>query len=146
MLKLIRGLCLVLLLAGGIALAYSYFSFQTADRLYSEGWVFRRADFPWVQTWLSYPGPNRMTRGLEFATQPFDLTRAEVLAGGPLFDSPVFRIAPAKSPITSSFLMFYTAVPDGFLKVDDVRLENGRLVIEDRSAKKTVSLAASRSL
>ncbi len=110
------------------------------------GWVFRRADFPWVQTWLSYPGPNRMTRGLEFATQPFDLTRAEVLEGGPLFDSPVFRIAPAKSPITSSFLMFYTAVPDGFLKVDDVRLENGRLIIEDSSAKKTVSLAASRSL
>ena len=37
------------------------------------GWVFRREEFPWVQTWLSNPGPNRMTRGLEFATQPFDL-------------------------------------------------------------------------
>ena len=53
------------------------------------GWVFRREEFPWVQTWLSNPGPNRMTRGLEFATQPFDLPRAEVLSNGPLFDSPV---------------------------------------------------------
>jgi hypothetical protein len=110
------------------------------------GWVFRRAEFPWVQTWLSYPGPNRMTRGLEFSTQPFDLTRADVLKHGPLFDSPVLRILPAKSTITSSFLMFYTAVPDGFLKVDEVQLNGGKLVIEDRVNKKTIALAASRSL
>ena len=110
------------------------------------GWVFRREEFPWVQTWLSNPGPNRMTRGLEFSTQPFDLPRADVLKNGPLFDSPVFRILPAKSTITSSFLMFYTAVPDGFLKVDDVQLTGGKLVIEDRANKKTVTLAASRSL
>ncbi len=110
------------------------------------GWVFRREEYPWVQTWLSYPGPNRMTRGLEFATQPFDLTRADVLKNGPLFETPVFRILPAKSKIGSSFLMFYTAVPDGFQKVDDVRLAGGKLVIEDRGNKRTVTLAASRSL
>ena len=110
------------------------------------GWVFRREEFPWVQTWLSNPGPNRMTRGLEFATQPFDLPRAEVLRNGPLFDTPVFRVLPAKSTITSSFLMFYTSVPEGFLKVDDVQLEGGKLVIEDRANKKTITLAASRSL
>jgi hypothetical protein len=110
------------------------------------GWVFRREECPWVQTWLSYPGPNRMTRGLEFSTQPFDLTRAEVLKNGPLFESPVLRILPAKSTLTSSFLMFYTPVPDGFMKVDDVQLGGGKLVIEDRANKKTVTLAASRSL
>ena len=110
------------------------------------GWVFRREEFPWVQTWLSNPGPNRMTRGLEFATQPFDLPRAEVLKNGPLFDTPVFRILPAKSTITSTFLMFYTTVPEGFLKVDDVQLTGGKLVIEDRANRKTIALAASRSL
>ena len=110
------------------------------------GWVFRREEFPWVQTWLSNPGPNRMTRGLEFSTQPFDLTRADVLKHGPLFDSPVLRILPAKSTLTSSFLMFYTRAPDGFLKVDDVQLSGGTLVIEDRINKKTIALAASRSL
>jgi hypothetical protein len=110
------------------------------------GWVFRREDFPWVQTWLSYPGPGRMTRGLEFATQPFDLTRADVLKNGPLFDSPVLRILPAKSTITSRFLMFYSAMPEGFLRVDDVQLSGGKLVIEDRRNKKTISLSASRSL
>jgi hypothetical protein len=69
-----------------------------------------------------------------------------VLKQGPLFDSPVLRILPAKSTITSSFLMFYTPVPDGFLKVDDVQLAGGKLIIEDRANKKTISLAASRTL
>lgn len=116
------------------------------DKRVMIGWVFRREEYPWVQTWLSNPGPNRMTRGLEFATQPFDLTRADVLKNGPLFDAPVLRILPAKSTIASSFLMFYTAVPEGFLKVDDVQLTGGKLVIVDRGNKKTVALAASRSL
>jgi hypothetical protein len=110
------------------------------------GWVFRREEFPWVQTWLSYPAENRMVRGLEFATQPFDLPRAEVLKAGPLFDTPVFRMLAARSKITSSFLMFYTQVPDGFSRVDDVRLEGGTLTIEDRTAARTVRLAASRQL
>jgi hypothetical protein len=110
------------------------------------GWVFRREEFPWIQTWLSYPGPNRMARGLEFSTQPFDLPRADVLTAGPLFDTPVFRILPAKSNITSSFLMFYTRVPDGFQKVDDVQLESGKLTIEDRGAARRITLAASRGL
>ena len=110
------------------------------------GWVFNRDEFPWVQTWLSNPGPNRMTRGLEFATQPFDLPRADVLRDGPLYDTPVFRILPANSTIRSNFLMFYTHVPEGFLKVDDVRLGGGKLILEDRANKQIVTLPASRSL
>ena len=110
------------------------------------GWVFRREEFPWVQTWLSNPSGNRMTRGLEFSTQPFDLPRADVLRNGPLFDAPVLRMLPAKSTVASRFMMFYTPVPDGFLKVDDVQLSGGKLVIEDRTHRKTVTLAASRAL
>jgi hypothetical protein len=69
-----------------------------------------------------------------------------VLKSGPLFDAPVLRILPAKSTITASFLMFYTTVPDGFAKVDDVQLTGGKLVIDDRANRKTITLAASRSL
>jgi hypothetical protein len=116
------------------------------DRRLLIGWVFRREEFPWVQTWLSYPGPNRMARGLEFATQPFDVPRADVLRNGPVFDTPVYRVLPAKAKIAASFLMFYTRVPEGFQRVDDVTLEGGRLTIEDRAGAKTITLAASRQL
>jgi len=117
-----------------------------ADKKLLVGWVFRREEFPWVQTWLQYPGPNRMARGLEFATQPFDLPRAEILRSGPIFDTPTFRILPAKSKISAGFLMFYTRVPDGFTKVDEVSLGSGKLTIEDKAHSRTITLAASRSL
>ena len=43
----------------------------------------------------------------------------------------------------SRFLMFYAHTPEGMRKVDDVRLENGKTVIEDRKANKQVMLIAS---
>ena len=110
------------------------------------GYVFRRADYPWTQLWESYPADGRIARGLEFATQPFDLPRREVIQTNAMFDTPTYRWLPAKSRIGSAFLMFYTRTPDGFRKVDDVTLEGGRLTIQDRSAKVTVALAASLPL
>jgi len=110
------------------------------------GWVFRREDYPWVQNWESYPSNSALARGLEFGTQPFDLPTRDTLQMSPVFDTPTFRMLPAKSKIATSFLIFYTKTPEGFEKVDDVRLEGGKVVIEDRKAGKTISLAASRSL
>jgi len=42
--------------------------------------------------------------------------------------------------------MFYTRVPDGFQRVDGVQLEGGKLVIEDRAGRRTITLEASHSL
>ena len=84
-----------------------------------------------------------MARGLEFGTQPFDLPRREVIQTGSLFDTPVYRWLPAKSKIRTSFILFYTRAPEGFARVDDVSLEQGKLVIEDRGAGRRITLDAS---
>ena len=110
------------------------------------GYVFRREEYPWTQLWEFCPGGDRNARGLEFASQPFDLPRREVIQTNSLFDTPTYRWLPAKSTIGSAFLMFYTRTPVGFSRVDDVTLENGRLTIVDRASRVTVVLAASRSL
>jgi hypothetical protein len=111
------------------------------------GYVFRREEYPWIQIWDSYPGGGRRSyRGMEFAVQPFDLTRREVIQTNSMFDTPTYRWLPAQSTITSSFIMFYTRVPDGFTRVDDVRLESGRLTIQDRQSGKNIVLNASRGL
>jgi hypothetical protein len=110
------------------------------------GYLFRRADYPWIQTWGNYPASQKMSRGMEFATQAFDVPRREAISLGTMFDTPLFRWLPAKAKIETRFLMFYARVPEGFRRVDDVRLENGRIVIEDRTAAKQVTLTASRPL
>jgi hypothetical protein len=110
------------------------------------GYVFRRDEYPWTQLWESYPSGDRLARGLEFATQPFDLPRREVIQTNSLFDTPTYRWLPAKSTIRSAFLIFYTTTPDGFQTVSDVVLDGGTLTVEDRVSGKKVLLAVSRPL
>jgi hypothetical protein len=111
------------------------------------GYVFRREEYPWTQLWDSYPGAGRnSSRGMEFATQPYDLPRREVIQTNSMFDTPTYRWLPAKSTIASSFVMFYTRTAEGFTKVDDVVLEDGKLTIEDRTSGKKIVLNASRGL
>lgn len=109
------------------------------------GYLFRREEFPWLQIWENYV-EGRMARGLEFSTQPYDVPRRESIGMGTMFGAPTYRWLPAKSEIHSKYLMFYTRVPEDFSKVDDVQYRDGKLVIEDRKAGKTVTLAASLGL
>ena len=111
------------------------------------GYVFRREEYPWTQMWDFYPGGGRRSqRGMEFAVQPFDLPRRDVIQTNSMFDTPTYRWLPANSKISSSFVMFYTRTPDGFAKVDDVSLTAGQLTIEDRASGKKIVLNASRGL
>jgi len=109
------------------------------------GYIFKRKEFPWVQNWGSYPATGNFARGLELSTQPYDEPRREAVAKNGMFGAPTFRWLPAKSTIHSSFLLFYAHTPDGFGKVESVRLDHGQIVIED-SAHKRITLAASRPL
>jgi hypothetical protein len=121
----------------------AYITILNTARRYLLGYVFRWEEFPWVQNYMNYPADNWLGRGLEFATQPFDLPRREMVELNRLFDTPVYRWLPAKSKITTRFLLFWVKSPEGMGRVDDVRLENGKIIVEDRASGKTLTLAAS---
>jgi len=109
------------------------------------GYVFRRQDYPWLMSWMNFTGDSRAARGMEFSTQPFDISHHDTVFMSPLFGIPTFRWLPAKSKIESRFLLFYTKVPEEFTKIDDVRLDDGKLTIIDHSGS-TFMLAAARKL
>jgi hypothetical protein len=110
------------------------------------GYVFKRAEYPWLQIWDSYPAlPRSSSRGMEFATEPFDLPRRDVIDARQLFGTPTYRWLPAQSTIRSSFVIFYTRMPEGFDGVADVTIANGTLTVTDRKGGALV-LAASRGL
>jgi hypothetical protein len=110
------------------------------------GYLFRREEYPWLQEWMNYPSNMALARGLEFGTQPYDVPRRQTVEMGKLFGVPAFRWLPAKSRIGSRYAMFLTRVPEGFSKVDDVRHENGKIVIEDKEAGRRVELEATLPL
>jgi hypothetical protein len=95
------------------------------------GWVWKPADYPWVQSWESYPTTGKLARGLEFSTQPYDVPRREAVDQHELFDTPTYQWMPAKGTVEKSLALFYAPLPEGMTKVTDVRLENGQLLIED---------------
>jgi hypothetical protein len=107
------------------------------------GYIYNTAEFPWMQTWQSYAAEGMMSRGLEFGTQTFDVSRREAISEGKRFDAPLFRWLPAKSAIEASYLMFLVRTPEGFTGVSDVRLANGSITIRDAKSNQVISLAAS---
>lgn len=107
------------------------------------GYVYNTAEFPWMQTWESYPKEGMLARGLEFGTQAFDLSRRTVVSDGKLFDTPLYQWLPAKSTFSTSFLMFLVPTPEGFEGVSDVSVAGGLITVKDKSGAHTLTLPAS---
>ena len=124
----------------------AYITALNTARHYLLGYIFRREEYPWVQNFVRYSASPWLARGVEFATQPFDLPRREMLELNRMFDTPVYRLLPAKSKISTRFFLFYVRSPEGMTRVDDVRLENGHIIVEDHASGKTLTLAASQPL
>jgi hypothetical protein len=70
------------------------------------GYVWRRADFPWLGVWeenygrMSAPWNGRtLTRGMEFGASPMPETRRQMIERGSLFGAPSFRWIPARTRV-----------------------------------------------
>lgn len=110
------------------------------------GYLFRASEFPWLQTWESYPRDRLMARGLEFGTQAFDLPRREVITEGRKFGALLYRWLPARSSIRAGYIMFWTRTPEGFQGVDEAAWRDGTLRIRDGRSGQVIELPARGSL
>jgi hypothetical protein len=114
-------------------------------RRYLLGYLFRREEFPWIQCFMNYSPDGWVARALEYATQPFDTPRRQSIGLNTMFDAPTYRWLPAKSKVSSAFILFYLRTPPGMTGVKDVRSEPGKIVIEGRNGE-VIAIPASRSL
>jgi hypothetical protein len=86
-----------------------FVAFSPAARL-AFGYVWSRADFPWLGIWEENASRSAapwngatLTRGMEFGASPFPETRREMIERGRLFDVPAFRWIPAASRVTVKY-------------------------------------------
>lgn len=77
------------------------------------GYVWRRADFPWVGMWdenySRQPAPwggRTLTRGMEFGVSPMAETRRQMIDRHSLFDTPTYRWLPARTRVEVSYAAF----------------------------------------
>jgi hypothetical protein len=79
-----------------------FVAFSAASSL-AFGYVWKRADFPWMGIWeenhsrVAPPWNGQtLTRGMEFGVSPFPETRRQMVDRRSLFDVPTYRWLPAK--------------------------------------------------
>jgi len=121
---------------------YAFATAVNPKRRLIVGWVWKTSDFPWLQIWENYPANGMLARGMEFSTQPFDISRRDAVAMNPTYGAPTFRWLPAKSAVETTFVLFYAHVPEGFDKVEDAKIEKGAIVLSGAGGNK-VSVPAS---
>ena len=85
---------------------HGYFvAFSPTSKL-AFGYVWNRADFPWLGMWEENhartlpPWSGRtLTKGMEFGASPVSETRRKMIERNKLFDTPCFRWIPAKATV-----------------------------------------------
>ena len=100
----------------------AFFVAFTPELRTSFGYVWRRADFPWMGIWeennsRTAPPWNgaTLTRGMEFGASPFPETRREMIERNRLFDAPTYRWIPAAGRISVEYWIVIgsaDAIPD----------------------------------
>lgn len=104
-----------------------FVAFSPAHRL-AFGYVWKRADFPWMGIWeenrsRAQPPWNgeTVTRGMEFGVSPFPESRIQMIERGRLFGVPGYRWIPAKTRVEVEYWIVSRQagrIPDGLERPD----------------------------
>lgn len=96
------------------------------------GYVFPRADHPWIVDWQNQPRadtPAGMARGIEFGTSPFDEGLRNSVTRATLFGAPTYRWIGSRQRLSTTFTMFLVETGRDFSGVQDVQIgETGKRI------------------
>jgi hypothetical protein len=108
------------------------------------GYMWRTADYSWLNVWRHVADGKPLARGLEFGTtglhQPF-----KVLTTKPsIFGRPTFTYLDAGESSTRSYAAFLVKVPRDFRGVESVLYSGNQLVVHERNCGREVKIPADR--
>jgi len=84
------------------------------------GYVWRTADYGWLNIWRFRQGEKRLARGLEFGTTGLHKPPAELLQEPQILGQPTYRFLDADEQHQRSYWLFLTPLPDAYLGVQDL--------------------------
>lgn len=101
---------------------HAFFVAFSSDVQLAFGYVWRRAEFPWMGIWEENHSRTNapwnggtITRGMEFGVSPIPESRREMIERGQMFDTPTFRWIPAAARVSAEFWIVSRAadaIPD----------------------------------
>jgi hypothetical protein len=97
------------------------------------GYLWKTAEYPWLNIWRHVVNGKPVARGLEFGTtglhQPFGI----LLSKGSIFGRRLFSYLDAGQSAGRSYAAFLLETPPGFAGVRSLAYENGRIVLRERA-------------
>ena len=112
---------------------WGYFTAFSPSMRLVFGYVFRRADFPWLNVWEANDG-DLLARGMEFSNTPVHGTTRELVEHPQLLGRPTFEWLEARGRLTKRFAAFSIRVPEGFRGVADVLVGGDEVTIVERDS------------
>jgi hypothetical protein len=97
------------------------------------GYIFRTADYPWVNLWRYSKDGRPMARGLEFGTTGFHQPFRRLLAKPQIFGRPTFAYLDTGESATRMYTAFLLKVPRDFAGVNQILYREGKIVIQERA-------------
>jgi hypothetical protein len=118
---------------------FGFFAAVNAKRQLLFGYIFRRADFPWLNVWEANT-PQMLTRGMEFSNTPTHGTMKALVRTPELFQTPAFEWLDGRGMLRKRFAAFSARVPEGYTGVRDVSIEGRQLRIVERRTGSIITL------
>jgi len=103
------------------------------------GYVFPRAQFPWLNIWESNTA-DMLTRGLEFSNTPVHGTLKALMQTPQIWGIPTYEWLNARSEIKKRFWAFSVHVPDGFQGVGDVLMRDRKIQVVEQGTSRLVAV------
>lgn len=130
---------------------FAFFTTVNPEQGLLFGYLFRRAEFPWLNFWeTNQPAdddqPALLARGLEFSNTPTHGSLKALVAVPTLFGVPAFEWLNARSSLIKKFCAFSARVPVGFQGVEDIKVESRLLVITEKGRDRIVNVLFDKTL
>lgn len=97
------------------------------------GYVWRTADYGWLNIWRFRKGEQRLARGLEFGTTGLHQPPAELLRQPELLGQPTFQFLDADAEHRRSYWMFLVTVPADYAGVQEIHVTGTGLELIERT-------------
>ncbi len=107
------------------------------------GYVWRRAEYPWLNIWRRADGGKPTARGLEFGTTGLHQPFPALIRKGRIFGRPLLDFLDASESKPRSYLAFLTEVPDGYRGVAEARVSKGSVTLVERGSGAELAVAIS---
>jgi len=120
---------------------YGWITASTADKGLLIGYIWKTAEYPWLNIWRSASKGKPIARGLEFGTTSLPLPPAALVAKGKIFGLPLFKFIDAGQTISKVYSAFLFEVSAGYVGTEQVGLIDGQLVVRPRGMRGDRGLA-----